>query len=257
MVSGRRRHVDPAMQPQCLDELADLRCCVHRPELTSSIQARYENRETPPAGLPTWSAHFSIRRRRAHVRLDAERRRDRRCDVELDRRGFPRALRLHRDRCKPRRVKLADKRAVHRHCRARHADRADRANLGSRPRRHVHQGSVGHDDVQLQRRFGRARAPRPAITPTATSTVSGGSGHLNTSTLGAHAYTVTTTSKDGQTKTASISYTSQAANRGRSPCDSPTPDCSRSNMLSLTARACRRPQHSPAAPPRNGRSPCS
>jgi hypothetical protein len=48
MVSGRGRHVDPAMRPQRLDELVDPCCCVHGPEPTSIIPARHENRETPP-----------------------------------------------------------------------------------------------------------------------------------------------------------------------------------------------------------------
>ena len=39
-LSGRRRHVDPAMQSQCLDELVDPCCRVHGSELTSSMFVR-------------------------------------------------------------------------------------------------------------------------------------------------------------------------------------------------------------------------
>jgi hypothetical protein len=57
---------------------------------------------------------------------------------------------------------------------------------------------------------------------TGTTTVSGGNGHLDTAAAGAHTYTVTSSSQDGQTGTASVTYTVTAS--PASPISSPVPD---------------------------------
>jgi hypothetical protein len=53
-------------------------------------------------------------------------------------------------------------------------------------------------------------------------TVSGGNGHLDTAAAGAHTYTVTSSSQDGQTSTASVTYTVTAS--PATPISSPVPD---------------------------------